>query len=387
MPAPVPSPRAKAAEDSSLRKRLIVLAVLAVLPAVAALGALGLQGTEVRAPLVDGLVAVCVVMVLAVTAASWAGELLIVRRVRRLARAAELVGHGDLFARSGARTRGGDEIDALGRMLDVIAQALEARQGEADRATDALFQSEAQLRRKVDQLRVTDQQRRELLAQAVKAQEDERARVAADIHDDSIQVMTAVGLRLERLRRRLRDPGQLDLLQDAQETVAKAVGRLRQLLLDLHPPSPDREGLAASIHRYLTVSFDGTGVTFHVRDLIGDEPPESTRLLLYRITQEAVNNVRKHDEASRVEVRLERRPGGYRVTITDDGKGLERRLAAEGSGSVRHLGLAAMRERTEQAGGWWRAESRPSTGTTVEAWVPGPTVGGVATAGPQIGAA
>ena len=90
--------------------------------------------------------------------------------------------------------------------------------------------------------------------------------------------------------------------------------------------------------------------------------------MLFRIAQEALANVRKHSEATSVRVFVEERDGGFAIRLEDDGRGFILDEAGESAG---HLGLPAMRERAQLAGGWCRVHGMPGTGTTVEAWVPG----------------
>jgi signal transduction histidine kinase len=98
-----------------------------------------------------------------------------------------------------------------------------------------------------------------------------------------------------------------------------------------------------------------------------DEPPPEQGTVLYRITKEALVNVRKHAKANNVEVRLEEKDGGVLVRVEDDGIG----ISADTNGSPPgHLGMLAMRERAELAGGWSRVSSDPDGGTVVEVWVP-----------------
>ena len=93
-----------------------------------------------------------------------------------------------------------------------------------------------------------------------------------------------------------------------------------------------------------------------------------SRAILYRIAQEALTNVVKHARASRVDVVLEESSDGVMVRISDDGVGLSSNGDSSGSG---HIGLVAMRERAEMAGGWWRISSTAGKGTSVEFLVPG----------------
>ncbi|HEV8420282.1 MAG TPA: PAS domain S-box protein [Actinomycetota bacterium] len=229
-------------------------------------------------------------------------------------------------------------------------------------------QTEEELRRTVEALRETDEQRQQLLSRLVNAQEEERTRIAGDIHDDTIQVMTAVGIRLDLLRRATEDPKQLALLEQLDETVTMTVTRLRNLLFELRPPALDREGLAAALRTLLEQSKDKHGPSYALDDRLVHEPPTETRVILYRIAHETLSNVRKHSRATKVEILLENRDGGFLTRITDDGVG----FSLDESDRYRpgHLGLVSLRERAELAGGWCRIESAPGSGTTVEVWVP-----------------
>jgi PAS domain S-box-containing protein len=208
-------------------------------------------------------------------------------------------------------------------------------------------------------------ERRALLGYLVTAGEEERERIAANIHDDSIQAITAAGMRLQILRRTITDPDQLALLGALEETIQLSISRLRHLLFELRPPALDREGLAAALRMYLE-EWDA-GAQYELEERLASQPAEETRLILYRIAQEALRNVSKHASADGVRVVLDERDGGYLVRITDDGVG----FVPDGLSPIPgHLGLASMRERAELAGGWLRVDSAPDAGTIVEFWIP-----------------
>lgn len=114
--------------------------------------------------------------------------------------------------------------------------------------------------------------RRALLEHLVRASEEERRRIASDIHDDSIQAITAAGIRLQLLRRELRDPEQLDLLTALEETIERSISRLRHLLFELRPPALDREGLAAALRLYIDESRDQSPTTFRLEDTLRSQP-------------------------------------------------------------------------------------------------------------------
>ena len=222
--------------------------------------------------------------------------------------------------------------------------------------------------RDITPLRRAEELRREGLSRIVAAQEEERGRIGEDIHDDSIQVMAAVGMRLEGLRRRIDDPETLQMLGRLEDVVGQSVNRLRALMFELRPPELDREGLAAALRLYLQATdADGTA-RCDVVDAWPAELPVAARNVLYRIALEAITNARKHGRPTRIEVRLEAADGGVRMTICDDGTGFD--VATLGQLGPHHIGTTTMRERAEAAGGTLAIHSGPTDGTVVTAWLP-----------------
>jgi len=229
--------------------------------------------------------------------------------------------------------------------------------------------AEEELRDTLQQLRRADEQRQVLNARLLDAEERERARIAADIHDDSIQAMTAVSLRLGPVMQRAEDPEQRQVLEQLEESVGSAIGRLRNLIFELRPTALDEEGLGEALRLYLDRLLEPAETEWTLDDRMSEEPDPQTRTILYRIAHEALANVRSHARARRVDVVLEPRYGGTHVLVRDDGSGFD--VAAASAPEPGHLGLQAMRERAELAGGWLRLDSEPGHGTTVEFWVPG----------------
>ena len=209
-------------------------------------------------------------------------------------------------------------------------------------------------------------ERYELLAMFVAAGEQERQRLAAGIHDDSIQVIAALGMRLQMLRRTLSDPEQLAFLTEAEQAVQLSISRLRHLVVELHPPGLEQEGLSVALSIALDAEHGAT-VEYRFEDQLSAHPGTEASAILFRIAQEALENVREHAQASTVAVTLLERDGGVAVRIADDGCGFEPELAAPGSACA---GFAAMRARAELGCGNLRVESAPGDGTTVEAWLP-----------------
>jgi signal transduction histidine kinase len=247
-------------------------------------------------------------------------------------------------------------------------------------------------------LRRLDEQRRFLLERLVTSQEEERRQLASDIHDDAIQAMVAVTLELQVLGGRLRDPAAHELLERLKATATDSVGRLRQLVFELHPPLLEQVGLAAALEQYARRASELTrpahdqdhgipegdqagrhghaqaslaGFSVQVSNEVKVELPAEVRVLAYRVVQEALANVRAHAKAGRVAIRLEEADGGVLVRVSDDGvgflPGVVERQQRRG-----HLGLVSMREQAAMAGGWCRVSSAPGMGTTVELWLPLP---------------
>ncbi len=228
--------------------------------------------------------------------------------------------------------------------------------------------AEERLRRSLEILRRTMEERRALALRLEEAQEEERRRIAADIHDDTIQVISAADVLAQALAQRIEDPALRADAEALHETLREAVDRLRHLLFELRPPALDRHGLVAALREYLEHPWGGPPLAFELEDRLEAEPPPELRTTLFRIAQEAITNVRKHAGASRVRVRVESADGGIRLRVEDDGRGLDPLDLSEPEPG--HLGVTAMIERAELVGGRCRIEGEPGRGTTVECWVP-----------------
>ncbi|MBE1495196.1 PAS domain S-box-containing protein [Amycolatopsis lexingtonensis] len=206
--------------------------------------------------------------------------------------------------------------------------------------------------------------RRRLVGHLVEAQEVERRRIAWDVHDESIQSMVAVGMRLQLLASRLPEPA-ATAVGGLDESVQAAIGRLRGLVSRLRPPELDRHGLVEAVSAYVDDVARRWELAHSVRDELSAEPSPEAAITAYRICQEALSNVHKHARATRVDVTLSTVDNGTHVRITDDGIGTAGDEAGAG-----HFGLVEMRERAEAAHGWLSLTSTPGEGTTVEFWLP-----------------
>lgn len=222
-------------------------------------------------------------------------------------------------------------------------------------------------------------ERRRLFDHLVQAQETERRRIAWDVHDDSIQAMVAVGMRLELLADRVPEEYAAEL-QRLDTSVREAIGRLRSLTFRLHPPGIDRHGLVEGLASHLEDMVGSSwGMAYSLSHELEREPTPETAITIFRIVQEALLNVHKHARANRVDVRVASADEGIVTRVVDDGTG----TPVSQVGARDHFGVIEMRERAETAGGWWSMHSRPGTGTTVEFWVPNPLPAEAPAPGPE----
>lgn len=211
-----------------------------------------------------------------------------------------------------------------------------------------------------DELTKAQEARRRLLHQLMHTADAERARLANQLHDGPVQELTAVALRLEHA---MREGGQLEAMELALGSLHRVIGSLRTTLFDLHPAARGRAGTRSTLEQLVATSNPGLDASVEVD--VSAELDDVTATTVVRIAQEALHNVRKHADASCVEVRVSTIDGHTRLEVSDDGRGFDPAQPTTGG----HLGLATMRERTQAAGGELRIRSG-SGGTTVVASIP-----------------
>lgn len=212
-------------------------------------------------------------------------------------------------------------------------------------------------------------ERRRASSAALTAQEEERARVARDLHDEVNQSLTGLLLRLEAVKlEAVKEDAHWQLVQEIDETKALANQAMEELLTlarQLRPSALDDLGLKAAVAGNVTeldrrspidVTFDSHG---SFSDMSAD-----AQLVVYRVAQEAMSNAAQHAEASRIEVVLTREGNIAELSVSDDGRGFTFDQTSRG------LGMGGMRERALLVGGDLRVESRPQVGTRVRLRVP-----------------
>lgn len=260
----------------------------------------------------------------------------------QLRQAAQAVRSGDLTARAPISSQADVEMTDLAETLNATL--------------DELARDHAQLR--------------SLSSQVVRAQEEERRRIARELHDDTAQLLFAQLLRVTALKSsenpELRRAG-----AELEDSTVEALEGVRRLALELRPPALDDLGLADALADLAQRFSAQSRVTIDYR-VRGSRTrlPADVELVLYRVAQEALTNVAKHARASSVTMDLDRTQSDVSISIRDDGRGFDPGLQSASASTGIGLGLFGMQERVNLVGGSIRIWSEPRTGTEVFAFVP-----------------
>jgi len=234
----------------------------------------------------------------------------------------------------------------------------------------ALYKHQAETR-----LRNTTRQLRALSRRVLEAQEQERRRVAIELHDELGQSLTAIKINLQ-LGERFKDQALPDLYQENIRIVEEALQQVRSLATGLRPSMLDDLGLAPALKWMAeqSASRGGFAVQFdHERALERLAPEVETAC--FRIVQEALTNITRHAQASKVQINFGRDAGDMVLTVTDDGLGFDAAAMYERATTGASLGVLGMQERAKLLGGQLGIRSRPGQGSTVELRCPWRTQG------------
>jgi len=209
---------------------------------------------------------------------------------------------------------------------------------------------------------------REHFAQVTAVQEEERQRIARELHDGLLPVLASLNIRLHTVGKRL-EREEHPLASEVRELAEQAQANsrdIRRLVHDLRPVALDELGLVPALRQHLARCEREHSLFVEFVADEGERLPPPMETALFRIVQEAVNNVLRHAQAQHVGVTLNRDVDHVKVQIMDDGQGFDIHLPRSG----RHVGLWSMRERVEQLGGQFEVRSAPGQGTAVTAVVP-----------------
>jgi signal transduction histidine kinase len=233
------------------------------------------------------------------------------------------------------------------------------------------IRSEASRRRSEGLLAELQDAHRQLQAYAGQAEElavaRERNRLARELHDSVAQTLYGLTLQAEAASRKLA-AGKLEQVADDlhffRTSTQQTLQETRLLIFELRPPILDELGLVAALRARLDAVEGRSGIACQVELAEIERLPPRVETALYRITQEALNNILKHAGAARVTLDLRQQAGKIRLEIGDDGCGFDPQAAQQG------YGLQGMQERAEQLGGSWKLSSAPGEGTRITVEVP-----------------
>jgi signal transduction histidine kinase len=270
---------------------------------------------------------------------------LVTRPILQLKLAAQAVGQGDFGQR--VEPWATDEIGELAAAFSSMTAGLQ--QAEHERAE-------------------REQLRSQLLEKVIAAQEEERKRIARELHDETGQALTSLMVRLKRMNEGCTVPALQPQMEELRQLMASTLDGVHTMSLELRPKALDDLGLDAALQRYAQdwQTHHGIDVDLLVLGLEAGRLPPAVETALYRIIQEGLTNVARHAQARTVSVVLERRDNQVRVIVEDDGIGFD-----PGQPAARErLGLYGMQERAELLGGHLIVESAPGQGTSVFVEVP-----------------
>jgi signal transduction histidine kinase len=222
--------------------------------------------------------------------------------------------------------------------------------------------SNAQLLR---DLRYKEAELRRALRRAVELQEDERKRLARELHDEVGQALTSILIRLKSLQEQEDDKELSARLDDLRSLTAQTIEELRRLAMDLRPAALDSLGIVPALRWYTQQSAERTGLAIHFSGPDQFERlPLETELILYRVAQEGLTNAIRHGKSQNIDVTLEKNETAIRLTISDNGKGFDA-IAMD-----RGLGLVGIRERIELLNGSFNLKTAPGAGTQLIIEIP-----------------
>lgn len=231
--------------------------------------------------------------------------------------------------------------------------------------------AEEALRQKEAALRASQAQLRALTARLLTSQEEERSRIARELHDDLNQKLAFLAVEAERLEQRLEESPEMaaEGLRSLQRSAIELSEDVRRMAHQLHPAVLDDLGLEPALRAYCAAfsRLEGIAVRFTCRNAPGTLPPD-VALCLYRVAQEALRNAAKHARAPRASVTMTGAAQAIRLSVTDSGAGFIPDMA-KGKGG---LGIASMEERVRLVNGSMRITSAPGKGTRIEVHVPLP---------------
>jgi two-component system NarL family sensor kinase len=256
-----------------------------------------------------------------------------------------------------------DDVDAAaarlrGNLLTSVRQTLLGLAAVA--VVAALVDFSGGLVLNISEQRQADRKLKALAHRVVTSQEEERARVSRELHDHICQLLVSIKYRFELVGHRLAHPGDVPVtaIDEELSALSKAIGEVRRISHDLRPALLDDLGLPAALEHIGNELAQRSGLQVRISPQVHEERlPELQAVSLFRVAQEALRNVERHANATRVDIRLDDSGDRLQLRITDDGRGFDVKNVE--LSKDRGIGLSNMRERVERNGGTFQLVSHP----------------------------
>ena len=261
--------------------------------------------------------------------------------------------------------------DGTVRHLRSLGEVMHDAAGEVTRMLWSVLDITEQ-KRTEGALRDSAEQLTALSRRLVEVQEAERRQLSRELHDRVGQNLTALSINLDMLRTSLDDGANSRYaarLSDSTALLESTADSIEDVMSELRPPMLDDYGLYPALNWYAKRFSERTGIAVEVIGTETSERVPETEITMFRIAQEALNNVAKHAHATRVQIDLEHVAGRCVMTVTDNGVGIDSGRVAD-SRQRRGLGMVTMRERTQAIGGRFTVRKAPGGGTQIAIEVP-----------------
>jgi signal transduction histidine kinase len=314
-----------------------------------------------------GLAILGTVALVGILGGSLWGTRLLVAPVYDVMRSAQRIAGGDLTVPLDVGAGAGGEIGAMAEALEQMRQRLLQT---IESLEDLRATLEARVQDRTEALRQQEAQIRQLLHRVISAQEEERARIAYELHDEVGQLLTAIRFSMDGIPAETLDAEASRQVTRVRELIDRAMGDLRRLIAGLRPGVIDQLGLMPALREVSDQILAPLGIAVTINGPQGLRLPPEVDVVLFRIAQEAMHNVARHSGASRVELTVAPTDDQVTMRIRDDGHGFDAAASGPDATTGGGLGLPGMRERASLLGGRVRIESAAGHGTTVEAQLP-----------------
>jgi signal transduction histidine kinase len=290
----------------------------------------------------------------------------IVKPVRQLIQATDRIARGNL--REAVIIESTEEIGTLSRSFDDMRLKLAASLDSIQKQNLLLEQRVLERTRQLEEKQVVNAT---LLRKLITSQEDERKRIARELHDESLQTLSALLMNIEmcRLHPDLISPAKVTMMK---ETVTRVINEMTKVIQNLRPTVLDDLGFEAGILWLIDRNLKEHGITCQVNmdELMEEKLPPELQVTLFRIFQEVTSNIARHAGAANVSIHIKNDARVFMMSIKDDGTGFDTETVFENTLTGRGLGILGMKERAAQVNGTLELHSAPNQGTTVLCTVP-----------------